>query len=89
MRSLDEKYLKNLTFTAEQLSILRTIGEYQGKQGLYFKQSPEILKGLQQVAIIESSESLLGFIVIFQILEGNGKQQIMKSRKSIQTAKSE
>jgi hypothetical protein len=57
MHSLEEKYLKSLTFTAEQLTILRTIGEYQGKQGLYFKQSPEILKGLQQVAIIESSES--------------------------------
>lgn len=57
MHSLEEKYLKSLTFTAEQLTILRTIGEYQGKQGLYFKQSPEILKGLQQVAVIESSES--------------------------------
>lgn len=57
MHSLDEKYLKELIFKAEQLSILRKIGEYQGKQGLYFKQSPEILKGLQQTAIIESSES--------------------------------
>lgn len=44
MHSLDEKYLKGLTFAAEQLSILRTIGEYQGKQGLYFKQSAEILQ---------------------------------------------
>lgn len=57
MHSLSETYLKSLKFTAEQLTILRTIGEYQGKQGLYFKQSPEILKGLQQVSIIESSES--------------------------------
>ena len=57
MHSLHEKYLESLTFSAEQLTILRTIGEYQGKQELYFKQSPEILKGLQQVAIIESSES--------------------------------
>jgi Fic family protein len=57
MHSLNEKYLNTLTFTTEQLTILRTLGEYQGKQELYFKQSPEILKGLQQVAIIESSES--------------------------------
>lgn len=57
MHSLEERYLKSLTFTAEQLTTLRTIGEYQGKQELYFKQSPEILKGLQQVAVIESSES--------------------------------
>jgi hypothetical protein len=57
MRSLSEQFLKSLAFTAEQLTILRKIGEYQGKQELYFKQSPEILKGLQQVAVIESSES--------------------------------
>jgi Fic family protein len=57
MYSLNKKYLESLSFSAEQLSFLRTIGEYQGKQELYFKQSPEILKGLQQVAVIESSES--------------------------------
>ncbi|MGB7127601.1 MAG: hypothetical protein WBD50_00725 [Candidatus Rhabdochlamydia sp.] len=63
--SLDEKYLQSLTFTAEQLTILRTIGEYQGKQGLYFQQSPEILKGLQQVAII--------FLIIKTLLYGMRK----------------
>ncbi len=57
MHSLNDKYLNSLAFSIEQLSTLRTIGEYQGKQELYFKQSPEILKGLQQVAVIESSES--------------------------------
>lgn len=57
MHSLTQKYLNQLVFSAEELTILRTLGEYQGKQTLYFKQSPEILKGLQQVAIIESSES--------------------------------
>ena len=57
MHSLDEKFLKSLTFTAERLTVLRTIGEYQGKQERYFRQSPEILKGLQQVAVIESNES--------------------------------
>lgn len=57
MHSLNEKYVRSLSFSADQLTILRTIGEYQGKQELYFKQSPELLKGLQQVAVIESSES--------------------------------
>jgi Fic family protein len=57
MHSLNQKYLNKLTYSSENLSILRTLGEYRGKQALYFKQSPEILKGLQQVAIIESSES--------------------------------
>jgi hypothetical protein len=42
MHSPDDFFSKSLTFTADQL----TIGEYQVKQELYFKQSPEILKGL-------------------------------------------
>ncbi len=57
MTSLTKEYLQSLSFASEHVSTLRTIGEYQGKQELYFKQSPEILKGLQQVSIIESSES--------------------------------
>lgn len=57
MYSVNEKFLNSLMFTGEQLTILRAIGEYQGKQELYFQQSPEILKGLQQVAVIESNES--------------------------------
>lgn len=57
MPSLNKDFLGFLFFNSEQLSTLRTIGEYQGKQELYFKQFPEILKGLQQVSIIESSES--------------------------------
>ena len=54
---LNPKYINQLVFSSEELSTLRVIGEYQGKQTLYFKQSPEILRGLQQVATIESSES--------------------------------
>lgn len=57
MSSLTSEYLKSLSYSSKQVSTLRSIGEYQGKQELYFKQSPEILKGLQQVSIIESSES--------------------------------
>lgn len=57
MHSLTRHYLNQLIFSDEELTILRTLGEYRGKQALYFRQSPEILKGLQQVAIIESSES--------------------------------
>jgi Fic family protein len=57
MSSLDTEYLKHLTFTAEQISTLRSLGEYRGKQALFFKQSPEALKSLQLVAKIESSES--------------------------------
>jgi Fic family protein len=57
MSSLNTEYLEQLTFTAEQISTLRSLGEYRGKQALFFKQSPEALKSLQLVAKIESSES--------------------------------
>jgi len=36
---------------------LHALGEYRGKQALYFHQAPEVLKGLREIAVIESSES--------------------------------
>lgn len=57
MKSLETKFIAKLTFTPDQLATLRAIGEYQGKQRLYYAQSPEILKNLQRVAEIESTES--------------------------------
>lgn len=57
MNSLTPEYLDKLIFTADQVSTLRSLGEYRGKQALFFKQSPETLKSLQLVAKIESSES--------------------------------
>lgn len=57
MNSLTTAYLKELSFTSEQVSILRSLGEYLGKQALFFKQSPETLNTLKMVAKIESSES--------------------------------
>lgn len=57
MSSLKPEYLEGLVFTADQVSILRALGEYRGKQALFFRQSPETLNSLQLVAKIESSES--------------------------------
>src|SRR3990167_10867213 len=57
MHSLATNYMNKLTFSAEQMKILRLLGEYRGKQELFFKQSPEILKSLLLLAKIESSES--------------------------------
>ena len=57
MQSLSPKYLSNLSFTEEMLSSLKTIGEYKGKQKLFYKQTPEILESMKQVAMIESVES--------------------------------
>ena len=66
MASLTEEYLKTLSFSQEQGATLRALGEHCGRQELYIKQSPETLNRLQQIAIIESSESsnrLEGIIV--------------------------
>ncbi len=57
MHSLNMRYLEKLNFSADQASVLKKIGEYWGKQELFSRQTPEILNTLQQVAIIESSES--------------------------------
>ena len=57
MHSLNIKYLETLNFSAEQVSVLKKIGEFMGKQELFSRQTPEVLESLQQVAIIESSES--------------------------------
>lgn len=57
MYSLDPDYLDRLRFDATQLATLRTIGEYRGKQALYYQQVPELLKALRQTATIESAES--------------------------------
>lgn len=57
MNSLKESFLASLTFTSEQMGTLRAIGEYRGKQTLFFKQAPETLETLCMVAKIESSES--------------------------------
>jgi len=57
MQSLAPEYLNKLVFTESTISTLKAIGEYKGKQALFFKQTPEILNTLKQVAVIESSES--------------------------------
>ena len=57
MHSLDMKYLENLNFSPQQASSIQKIGEYRGKQELFSRQTPEVLESLQQIAIIESSES--------------------------------
>ena len=57
MHSLESRFLAKLRFTASHAATLRAIGEYRGKQELYFRQAPEALKRLRQVAVIESSES--------------------------------
>lgn len=57
MKSLQPAFLNQIRLSQEQASSLRAIGEYKGKQDLYKHQTPEVLKSLKMVAMIESSES--------------------------------
>jgi len=57
MQSLSPDYLARLRFDAQQLATLRALGEYRGKQQLFVAQSPEVLRDLRQVAVVESTGS--------------------------------
>ena len=57
MNSLSDPYLDALTFTGQQVSAMRTLGEYRGKQQLYERRRPELLEALLTVAKIESTDA--------------------------------
>lgn len=57
MHSLKPEYLESLRFTSEQAAAMRAVGEYHGKQALFFHQAPETLKSLRESAVVESTES--------------------------------
>ncbi len=48
---------KNPTLSLGIVWLMNSISEYKGKQELYTKQSPQILKNLVEIALIESTES--------------------------------
>ncbi|MFA5771569.1 MAG: Fic family protein [Thermoplasmata archaeon] len=57
MSSLTRKYINSIKFSSDHVATLRMIGEYKGKQELFGKRSPEALKTMRSLAIIESTES--------------------------------
>jgi Fic family protein len=57
LHSLTPEHLDRLRFDAQQAATLRAIGEYRGKQALFYAQAPEVLQGLREIAAVESSES--------------------------------
>jgi len=57
LKSLNPDYLENIVFSAPQMATLQKLGEHKGKQDLFTQQTPEVLKSMKQVALIESNES--------------------------------
>jgi Fic family protein len=57
MYSFEPGFIERQPITQNLLRTIRLIGEYKGKQELFFKQSPQVLETLRQAAIIQSTES--------------------------------
>lgn len=57
MASLARSYLNNIYLSQTHVASIRKIGEHKGRQTLFRRQTPEILKMLQTRAKIESTES--------------------------------
>lgn len=57
MKSFEPGLIERQPITQNLLRTIRLIGEYKGKQELFKEQSPQVLVSLQQVAIIQSTES--------------------------------
>lgn len=55
--SLRPQFLGAIQYTADDVATHRELGEFRGKQALFMKQKPEVLRSLRQVALVESSES--------------------------------
>ncbi len=55
--SLSPAFLAAIACSAQELSSLRQLGEYRGRQELFTRQRPEVLASMRQVAMVESSES--------------------------------
>jgi len=57
MKSFEHGYLLEQPISQNLLMTVRTLGEFRGRQGLFAKQSPEVLETLRRVAMIQSVES--------------------------------
>ncbi len=87
MYSLRPAYLQKLSFPESSMSVLKTIGEYKGKQELFSRQTPEVLNTLKQVAVIESSESsnrLEGIVAPHERIEGLVMRNVEPKNRSEQ-----
>jgi Fic family protein len=73
MKSLKPEFLDALRLSTEQGATLRRIGESKGKQELFERQTPEVLRTLKRVALVESSESsnrIEGIVAPHKRIEG-------------------
>lgn len=56
-KSLSSQYLDGISIKGSQVSSIKLLGEYRGRQDLFRRRAPEVLSSLKRVALIESAES--------------------------------
>jgi len=56
-RSFAFSHLDRISYSGNEISSLKRLGEYRGRQELFRKRAPEVLLSLRQLAVIESAES--------------------------------
>jgi len=90
MRSFEHGYLLEQLISQEMLMMVRTIGEYRGRQSLCQEQSPEVLETLRRVAMVQSVESsnrIEGVTVAADRLEAIvARKTTPKSRSELEVA---
>ncbi|MBF0490954.1 MAG: Fic family protein [Candidatus Omnitrophica bacterium] len=57
MKSLDSDFLNRQAVPIEMSGLLQKLGEFKGRQDLFQHQTPQTLRTLRDIAIIESTES--------------------------------
>ena len=87
MHSLSPEYIAKLRFNAQQLAMLRTLGEQRGRQPLHIAQLPEVLNDVRRVTIadsIESSTRLNGVTVAGHRLKSLALEKVMPQNRAEQ-----
>ena len=57
MKSFEHGYLREMPISHGLVSSMRLLGEFKGREGLYARQSPEVLETLRRAALVQSVES--------------------------------
>lgn len=87
MKSFENNYIEKIHLTPSLVKTIRVIGEFKGKQDLYKKQSPQLLKALKQNAIIQSTESsnrIEGITAPINIIKNIVAEKVKPSNRSEQ-----
>lgn len=85
MMSFRNEKIKKMSVPMNIVRTISKINEYKGKQDLYYQQSPEIIKTLKEVAIIQStraSNSIEGIVINDKRLQDIMNEKVKPQNRS-------